>query len=170
MQKQREFGYYTNIVNFAWYYTVYSILTSLHMETIYENASKSAITTADRDQKYYNIFASGEVSSQDFKGGFNAVLEDIKLNGFNRIILDLKKVSSTNMSDRAWLVSTYLPELYKAVKDIKIGIINSDGWFEGGAISLLVTSIQALGFNLGITFFKTVESAKEKLLAPNPTA
>lgn len=136
------------------------------METIYENADKSAHTTADRDSKYYNIFASGVVKTEDFKGGFNAVLEDIKQHGYNRIVLDLKKVTSTNMTDRAWLVSNYLPELYKATKDIKIGIINSDGWFEGGAISLLVTSIQALGFNLGITFFKTVEEAKTKILAP----
>ncbi len=141
-------------------------LLAIIMETIYQNADLSAHTTAERTQKYYNIFASGNVKSEDFKGGFNAVLEDIKQHGFNRIVLDLKKVTSTNMSDRAWLVSNYLPELYKATKDIKIGIINSDGWFEGGAISLLVTSIQALGFNLGITFFKTVEDAKAKLLEP----
>ena len=138
------------------------------METIYENADKSAHTTADREQKYYNIYAAGSVKSEDFKGGFNAVLEDIKQNGFNRIVLDLKKVTSTNMSDRTWLVSTYLPELYKATKGIKIGVINSDSWIEGGTIRLLVTSIQALGFDLGITFFKNVEEAKEKLLTPTP--
>ncbi|TAE15040.1 MAG: hypothetical protein EAZ95_09210 [Bacteroidetes bacterium] len=134
------------------------------METIHSNADLSAQTTADRELKYYHIFASGSVKSEDFKGGFNAVLEDMKANGYNRIVLDLKKVTSTNMSDRAWLVSSYLPELYKAGKNIKIGVINSDSWIEGGTIRLLVTSIQALGFDLGITFFKSVEEAKEKLL------
>jgi hypothetical protein len=139
------------------------------METIHENADRSAHTEVDRELKYYHIFASGSVKSEDFKGGFNAVLEDIKVNAYNRIILDLKKVTSTNMSDRTWLVSTYLPELYKAVKGIKIGVVNSDSWIEGGTIRLLVTSIQALGFDLGITFFKDVEEAKTKLLTP-PTA
>ncbi len=138
----------------------------MSIETIYENADKSAHTTADREQKFYLVFASGNVKTEDFKGGFNAVLEDIKVNNFNRIILDLKKVNSTNISDRAWLVSSYLPELYKATQDIKIGIINSDGWIEGGAIRLLVGTIQGLGFSLGITFFSNVEEAKTKLLVP----
>ena len=133
-------------------------------EIIFENETKSSHTTADREQKYYLIYSSGVVSSEDFKGGFNAVLADIKVNQYNRIILDLKKVSSTNMADRAWLVSSYLPELYKAVKDVKIGIINTDGWIEGATISLLVTTIQGLGFNLGIKFYKDVEEAKKAIL------
>ena len=136
------------------------------METIHENADKTAQTTVDRELKYYHIYASGSVKSEDFKGGFNAVLEDIKANGYNRIVLDLKKVTSTNLTDRTWLVSSYLPELYKSTQGIKIGVINSDSWLEGTTIRLLVTSIQTLGFDLGITFFKDVEEAKAKLLSP----
>ncbi|TAE50511.1 MAG: hypothetical protein EAY69_01450 [Cytophagales bacterium] len=77
--------------------------------------------------------------------------------------MDLKKVSSTPFMARTWLVSTYLPELYKNSEKgaLKIGIINTDSWIEGATISLLVTTIQGLGFDLGIKFYKTVEEAKQ---------
>jgi hypothetical protein len=139
------------------------------MDVIYQNADKTSITTADRERKYYLMYAEGNVITDDFKGGFSAVLEDIKAQKYNRIIIDLKKVKSTTMAGRTWLVTTYLPELYKNVTgNLQIGMINSDSFFEGTTISLLVKTIQALGFDLGIKFFKSVEEAQKALLE-NPT-
>ncbi|TAG05243.1 MAG: hypothetical protein EAZ44_03670 [Cytophagia bacterium] len=133
------------------------------MEAIYKNEKTNSVTSADRDKKYYLMYAENTVSDEDFKGGFNAILEDVKINKFTKIIMDLKKVSSTPFMARTWLVSTYLPELYKNSEKgaLKIGIINTDSWIEGATISLLVTTIQGLGFDLGIKFYKTVEEAKQ---------
>ncbi len=131
------------------------------MDAIFENKTSKSVTSADREKKYYHIYAEGDVSDADFKGGFNAVLEDVKVNGYQKIIIDLKKVTSTPFLSRTWLLSTYLPELYKAVpKGLQIGIINTDSWIEGATITLMVTSVQALGFNLGIKFYKNVPEAQ----------
>jgi hypothetical protein len=140
------------------------------MDVIYQNADKTSVTSADRERKFYAMNAEGNVNVEDFKGGFNAVLADIKESQFNIIVLNLKKVKSTPMVGRTWLLTTYLPELYKTVTGkLQIGIINSDSFFEGTTISILVTSIQALGFDLGIKFFKTVEDAEKALLTPPTT-
>lgn len=131
------------------------------MDAIFENKTTKAVTSVDMDKKYYLVYAEGDVTDVDFKGGFNAILENIKANNFTKIIIDLKKISSTPFVSRAWLLGTYLPELYKIVpKGLQIGIINTDSWIEGATISLLVTSVQALGFNLGIKFYKTVPEAQ----------
>lgn len=133
------------------------------MEAIYQNEKTKSVTSADREKKYYLMYAENAVSDEDFKGGFNAILDDVKKNKFTKIIMNLKQVTSTPFMARTWLVSTYLPELYKNSEkgSLKIGIINTDSWIEGATISLLVTTIQGLGFDLGIKFYKTVEEAKE---------
>jgi hypothetical protein len=134
------------------------------MEPIFQNEKSKSVTSADRDKKYYLMYAENAVSDEDFRGGFNAILEDVKANKYNKIIIDLEKVTSTPMAARLWLVSTYLPELYKNVESgLQIGIINTKSWIEGATISLLVTSIQALGFNLGIKFYKNVPEAQTAL-------
>lgn len=135
------------------------------MEAIFQNEKTKSLTSADREKKYYHMYAEGVVSDEDFKGGFNAILEDVKANKFTKIIMDLKKVTSTPFMARTWLVSTYLPELYKNSEKgaLKIGIINTDSWIEGATISLLVTTIQGLGFDLGIKFYKNLDEAKQAM-------
>ncbi len=131
------------------------------MNAIFENKTTKSVTSVDTEKKYYLVYAEGDVTDADFKGGFNAILEDIKVNNFTKIIIDLKKVSSTPFVSRTWLLSSYLPELYKAVpKGLQIGIINTDSWIEGATITILVTSVQALGFNMGIKFYKNVPEAQ----------
>lgn len=135
------------------------------MEVIFKNKDESSVTRVDHDQKYYLMYSEGNVNVEDYKGGFNAVLEDIKKNKYNKIIIDIKKVKSTPLAGRTWLVSSYLPELFKNVDgNVQIGLINTDSFFEGTTISLLVTTIQALGFNLGVKFYKSVEEAKKAIL------
>lgn len=135
------------------------------MEAIFENATKSSITSIDHEKKYFLMYSEGHVSTEDFKGGFNAILEQIQHHKYNRIIINIKNVKSTPILARTWLVSTYLPELYKNIEgNLQIGLINTTSFFEGTAISLMVGSIQALGFNLGIKFYKSVEEAEKAIL------
>lgn len=134
------------------------------MDILHQNNKNTARTMADREHQYYLMYAEGVVNDEDFRGGFNAILEDIKKSKFKKIIINLKKVSSTPLLARAWLVSTYLPELYKNVEgNLEIGLINTNSFFEGTAISLLVTTIQTLGLNLGIKFYKDVAEAQQAM-------
>jgi hypothetical protein len=134
------------------------------MEFLHESTSKNARTLVDREKAYYLMYAEGAVNDEDFRGGFNAVLQDLKTSKISKIIINIKKLSSSPMISRAWLVSSYLPELYKTVdSNIQIGLINTNSFFEGTAISLLVSTVQTLGFNLGITFYKDVEEAQKGL-------
>jgi hypothetical protein len=134
------------------------------MEILHQNSKNTARTIADREQKYYLMYAEGSVNDEDFRGGFNAILEDIKTSKFKKIIINIKKVSSTPLLSRAWLVSSYLPELYRNVEgSLEIGLINTTSFFEGTTITLLVTSIQTLGFNLGIKFYREVAEAQQAM-------
>jgi hypothetical protein len=134
------------------------------MELLDENPKKTARTMVDREKAYYLMYAEGAINDEDFRNGFKVILEDLKTSKISKIIINIKKLSSSPMVSRAWLVSSYLPELYKTVDgNIQIGLINTNNFFEGTAISLLVTSIQTLGFNLGVTFYKDVEEAQKAL-------
>ncbi|MCU0447740.1 MAG: hypothetical protein MUE85_22795 [Microscillaceae bacterium] len=136
------------------------------MEILHQNTQNTARTIVERDKGYYLMYAEGVVNDEDFRGGFKALLDDFKNNTHKipKIIINIKKVSSTPMISRAWLVSSYLPELYKTIDtNLQIGLINTTSFFEGTTISLLVTTIQTLGFNLGIKFYKDVEEAQKGL-------
>jgi hypothetical protein len=134
------------------------------MEFLHETTSKNARTLVDREKAYYLMYAEGTINDTDFRAGFNAVLQDLKTSKISKMIINIQKLSSSPMVSRAWLVSSYLPELYKTVDgNLQIGLINTHSFLEGTAISLLVSTVQTLGFNLGITFYKEVEEAQKGL-------
>ncbi len=135
------------------------------METLYQNEKETSITSANRDQEYYLIYSEGHVNTEDFKAGFESVLADMKEHHYTKIVIDSKKVKSTPLVARTWLVSTFLPELFKHVEgNLQIGLVNSSSFFEGTTLSLLVKSIQALGFDLGIKFYKNADEARIALV------
>lgn len=144
---------------------IYSKQIDTLMDVIFQNTKQTSVTSVDREGQYYLIYSEGHVNVDDFKGGFNAILEDVKQSSkISTVIIDIKKVKSTPLLGRTWLVTSYLPELYKSIEGkLQIGVINSDSFIEGTTIKLLVTSIQTMGLDLGIKFYKNAEEAKKAL-------
>lgn len=134
-------------------------------EIIYQNEKSTSRLEWRPAQGFYILYGEGHVNLEDFKGSFNALKTHQRQSGALKVIIDIYKVKSTPLLGRTWLVSSFLPDLYKNLEgSLEIALINTNSFFEGLTISLLVKTIQGLGFDLGIRFYNSVDEAKQALL------
>ncbi|NJL11686.1 MAG: hypothetical protein HC913_00785 [Microscillaceae bacterium] len=133
-------------------------------EIIYQNEKNTSRLEWRATESLYLLYGEGHVNLEDFKGSFNALKTHQRQSGALKVIIDIYKVKSTPILGRTWLVSSFLPDLYKNLEgSLAIALINTNSFFEGLTISLLVKTIQGLGFDLGIRFYKDVVEAEAAL-------
>lgn len=107
------------------------------------------------EQEYYFLHSDGAVNTEQFKGVFNALLEQMNQNPYRKLFIDIQQMKSTTLAARTWLLVNWIPKFYSQYDGIfDVAIINTKNFLEAITIELLAKAVMALGFDIRVTFHK----------------
>lgn len=116
------------------------------------------------EKEYYLLHSDGAVNTDQFKGVFNALLEQMSQHPYRKLFIDIQQMKSTTLAARTWLLVNWIPKFYSQYDGIfYVSIINTKNFLEAITIELLAKAVMALGFDIRVTFHKTEEAALSSL-------
>ena len=116
------------------------------------------------EQEYYFLHSDGAVNTEQFKGVFNALLEQMNQHPYRKLFIDIQQMKSTTLAARTWLLVNWIPKFYSQYDGIfDVAVINTKNFFEAITIELLAKAVMALGFDIRVTFHKKEADAMAAL-------
>jgi hypothetical protein len=116
------------------------------------------------EKEYYLLHSNGAVNTDQFKGVFNALLDQMGQHPYRKLFIDIQQMKSTTLIARTWLLVNWIPKFYSQYDGIfYVAIINTKNFLEAITIELLAKAVMALGFDIRVSFHKTEEAALASL-------
>jgi hypothetical protein len=103
----------------------------------------------------------GQVSRKSYRETLKAVLENIELEPFPRLILNFKDLDNQPDLGRLWFTLYFLPKYYKTCGRIYVAMLTKTHRFERKSIPWLSNLIGWLGIKITVRFFHQLNDAQQ---------
>ncbi|MCU0448058.1 MAG: hypothetical protein MUE85_24415 [Microscillaceae bacterium] len=135
------------------------------MKSIYETTNGSTMGFVNHHEEYYLIQLIGTVSRAHYQAVFGAVLEDAEINGYQKIIFNIRDLKTNPDLGRTWLTSQFIPKFYKQTGGLQLAVVNPTNFLEKKSIPLFYSVVKALGLAIHIKFFDNLMQARDWVCA-----
>lgn len=133
------------------------------MTNIYANPNQTVMGFVNLHERFYLVQLIGGVSRTHYKGVFRIILQNLEKEPFNKLLFNVRDMTTNPDMGRRWFTIHFLRHYYKQVGMIQLAVINPQNAIERKGITFLSKLISKFGIKVQIQFFDDVLAAQEWL-------